>query len=99
MLLADKLLEYASGLSDLRVRRGWACLRTFAPDRRPVIGWDPEIQGLFHVAGLGGFGVTTSVVIGDIASSLICGRVVDWVDVSSFSVGREALRSMPRRED
>jgi glycine/D-amino acid oxidase-like deaminating enzyme len=94
-LLADKLLKYAPALADVTLRGGWACLRTFAPDRRPVIGWDPEIHGLFHVSGLGGFGVTTSLAIGEIASTLICGGVVDWVDTDSFSVGREALRTTP----
>jgi D-arginine dehydrogenase len=92
-LLVDKLLEHAPGLADITLLRSWACLRTFATDRLPVIGWDPEIDGLFHVSGLGGFGVTTSLAIGDIASTLICGGVIDWIDVGAFSAGRDALRS------
>lgn len=95
-LLVEKLLKHAPGLANISLRRNWACLRTFAPDRLPVIGWDPDIEGLFHVSGLGGFGVTTSVAIGDVASSLICGGVVDWVEVGSFSAGREALRAIPQ---
>jgi D-arginine dehydrogenase len=94
-LLVDKLLKHAPGLADISLRRSWACLRTFAPDRLPVIGWDPEIDGLFHVSGLGGFGVTTSLAIGDVASTLICGGVVDWIEVGSFSARRGALRSIP----
>ncbi len=93
VLLADKLLKYAPALADLKLRGGWACLRTFAPDRRPVLGWDPEIRGLFYTAGLGGFGVTTSLAIGELAAALICGGAVDWIDVSSFSMGRVALRA------
>jgi D-arginine dehydrogenase len=93
-LLADKLLKHAPGLAEISVRRSWACLRTFAPDRLPVIGWDPEINGLFHVSGLGGFGVTTSLAIGDVASTLICGGVVDWIEAGTFSARREALRSL-----
>ncbi len=93
-LLVDKLLKHAPGLEDISLRRSWACLRTFAPDRLPVIGWDPEIDGLFHVSGLGGFGVTTSLAIGDIASTLICGGVVDWIDVGPFSARRDALSSL-----
>ena len=95
-LLVDKLLKHAPGLADISLRRSWACLRTFAPDRLPVIGWDPEIDGLFHVSGLGGFGVTTSLAIGDVASTLICGGVVDWIEVGSFSARRGALRSIPQ---
>lgn len=75
----------------------WACLRTFAPDRRAVIGWDLEIQGLFHISGLGGFGVTTSLAIGDLASTLIRGGTVDWVEAGSFSAQRKALMSVGRQ--
>lgn len=94
-LLADKLLTYAPGLANVSVRRSWACLRTFAPDRFPVIGWDPKISGLFHVSGLGGFGVTTSLAVGELASALISGKAVNWIDANSFSPGREALRCIP----
>lgn len=93
-ILADKLLKHAPGLAEISIRRSWACLRTFAPDRLPVIGWDPEINGLFHVSGLGGFGVTTSLAIGDIASALICDGVVDWIEAGAFSARREALSSL-----
>ena len=92
-LLVEKLLKHAPGLADISLRRSWACLRTSAPDRRPVIGWDPEIDGLFHVSGLGGFGMTTSLAVGDIASTLICGGVVDWIDAGFFRASRDVLRS------
>ena len=92
-LLVDKLLKYAPGLANITLRRSWACLRTFAPDRLPIIGWDPDIHGLFHVSGLGGFGMSTSLAVGDIASTLIRGGVVDWIDAGAFSARREALSS------
>ena len=93
-LLVDKLLKYAPGMANITLRRSWACLRTFAPDRLPIIGWDPDIDGLFHVSGLGGFGMTTSLAVGDIASTLIRGGVVDWIEVGAFSPRREALSSL-----
>jgi D-arginine dehydrogenase len=93
-LLADKLLRHSPGLADVAVRRCWACLRTFAPDRLPVIGWDEEISGLFHVSGLGGFGVTTSLAVGDLASALICGGDLDWIEAGSFSAKREVFKGV-----
>ncbi len=93
-LLADKLLQHAPGLGDVALRRCWACLRTFAPDRLPIIGWDTDISGLFHVSGLGGFGVTTSLAVGDVASALIWGRDVDWMNADSFSSTRGGLDSV-----
>ena len=37
-----------------RVRHSWAGLRTFAPDRVPVVGYDARVEGLFWCAGQGG---------------------------------------------
>lgn len=90
-LLAAKLTAALPALSDLPIRSGWACLRTFAPDRRPVIGADPTRPGLFHVAGLGGFGVGTSWAVGELAADAIEGRARrDDVALAS-SPAREAL--------
>jgi D-arginine dehydrogenase len=87
-LLADKLARYAPGLGNLAIRRSWACLRTFAPDRRPYIGADPDLPGLFHVSGLGGFGMMTSAGVGDLAAALLAGRAPDWIDPSLVRPGR-----------
>jgi D-arginine dehydrogenase len=92
-LLAHKLAAHAPGFMDVELRRGWSCLRTFAPDRRPVIGPDPDVPGLFHVSGLGGFGVTASAGIGELAAALISDGRVDWVDAASVSPGRPAMKA------
>ncbi|MEM9623858.1 MAG: FAD-binding oxidoreductase [Pseudomonadota bacterium] len=47
-----------------RLSHQWAGLRTFAEDRRPVVGFDPESSGFFWLAGQGGFGVQTSPALG-----------------------------------
>ena len=99
-LLADKLLRFSPGLGDVAVRRAWACLRTFAPDRLPVIGWDDEISGLFHVSGLGGFGATTCLAAGDLAATLIRGGTPEWIHTSEFSPKRAAMmpgQAVPQR--
>ncbi len=49
----------------------WAGLRTFAPDRRPVVGFDRRTQGLFWLAGQGGFGVQTSPALGQLITAAI----------------------------
>lgn len=69
--LAEKLERLQPGLSDLAVRTRWVGQRVFAPDRRFVIGFDPRHRGLFHVAGLGGHGVTTSYAVGQLAANMI----------------------------
>ena len=70
-LLADKAIQYLPKLADLPIRNSWCGLRTFAPDRRFVIGWDPQLEGFFWVAGMGGHGVTVSYSVGVLAASLI----------------------------
>jgi glycine/D-amino acid oxidase-like deaminating enzyme len=89
-LLADKLSRHAPGLGNLSLRKAWACLRTFAPDRRPIIGNDPDLPGLFHVSGLGGFGVMTSAAVGELAALLLVGRTADWIDPAAVRPGRHA---------
>ncbi len=42
------------------VERRWAGLRSFAPDRLPVYGPDPEVDRFVWFAGQGGFGIQTS---------------------------------------
>jgi D-arginine dehydrogenase len=63
-------LETATTLAITRVTRSWAGLRTFAPDRTPVVGFDPEIQGLFWFAGQGGFGLQTAPALAQLGAAL-----------------------------
>jgi D-arginine dehydrogenase len=54
-----------------RVERSWAGLRSFAPDRIPVYGFDPVARGLFWCAGQGGFGIQTSPAAGKLGASIL----------------------------
>jgi D-arginine dehydrogenase len=67
-------IDRVQAIADLPVRRvvrSWAGLRTFAPDRTPVVGFDPVAQGFFWLAGQGGYGLQTSAAMGLLAASLI----------------------------
>jgi len=68
--LADSMHELAPGLTYHGITRAWSGIRTFAPDRRFVIGWDPINPNLFWVAGLGGHGMTTGLAVGRLAAEL-----------------------------
>jgi D-arginine dehydrogenase len=54
-----------------RVERSWAGLRSFAPDRLPVYGFDADAPGFFWCAGQGGFGIQTSPAAAKLAAALI----------------------------
>lgn len=73
--LAERLRRLTPWLADLGTTRTWACMRTFAADHLPVVGWDPKIAWLFWVAGLGGHGATISPAIGQMAAADIAHRL------------------------
>lgn len=74
--LAQKLLRLAPDFADLGIARAWACLRTFAPDKKPIIGPDGERPWLYWVAGLGGHGATASAAIGERAAAGIHAQLI-----------------------
>jgi glycine/D-amino acid oxidase-like deaminating enzyme len=73
--LVDKVDRLQPGLRavthELSIEHRWAGQRTFALDRRLVIGYDRRVPVLFWVAGLGGHGVTASPAIGRLAADLL----------------------------
>ena len=74
------------------VERKWAGLRSFAPDRLPVYGFDPAVPGMFWCAGQGGFGIQTSPAGAKVAAALLLGRAADdevsHIDVQVYSPAR-----------
>lgn len=59
-----------------RVEHKWAGLRSFAPDRKPVIGPDPQNAAFFWLAGQGGFGIQTAPATAKLAASMIVDTLV-----------------------
>lgn len=57
----------------IRLERKWAGLRSFAPDRLPVIGRDPAVPAFFWLAGQGGFGIQTAPAVAALAAELLLG--------------------------
>lgn len=56
-----------------RIHSRWAGLRSFTRDKHPAVGFAPDQEGFFWLAGQGGFGLQTSPAMALIASSLISG--------------------------
>ena len=66
--LSASLWEVAPEFAAVPIARLWCGLRTFAPDRRFVLGHDPLNPRLFWVAGLGGHGMTSGLAVGHAAA-------------------------------
>jgi D-arginine dehydrogenase len=77
-----------------RVERSWAGLRSFAPDRLPVYGFDPAVPGFFWCVGQGGFGIQTSPAAARMAAALLLdeeqGSMAAAIDAAVFSPARFA---------
>jgi D-arginine dehydrogenase len=74
------------------VERKWAGLRSFAPDRLPVYGFDPRREGFFWFAGQGGFGIQTAPAAARLAAQLLLGRprdaMTEPLDAALYSPAR-----------
>ena len=75
-----------------RVTRKWAGLRSFAPDRLPVIGFDSASADFFWFAGQGGFGIQTAPAAAKLARSILLGQTPDeslqTIDASLYAASR-----------
>lgn len=59
------------------VERKWAGLRSFAPDRRPVYGFDPVVPNFFWFAGQGGYGIQTAPAAARLSAQQLLDRPRD----------------------
>ncbi|WP_419825841.1 NAD(P)/FAD-dependent oxidoreductase [Sphingomonas sp.] len=83
------------GVVDWRVEaveRRWAGLRSFAPDRLPVYGFDVAMPGFFWFAGQGGFGIQTAPAAARIGAALLSGTAphasVEEIDPKAYAPSR-----------
>ncbi|MGA1074484.1 MAG: NAD(P)/FAD-dependent oxidoreductase [Ilumatobacteraceae bacterium] len=74
MAQATDALAEATTLRVRGVRSSWAGLRTFTPDRVPVVGPDPDHPGWFWLAGQGGAGIKTAPAMAEALAALVLGE-------------------------
>ncbi len=68
-----QVLDRVNAVTTLQVRSvhtSWAGLRTFAPDRSPVVGPHPDEPLLFCFIGQGGYGIQTAPALAQVAAEL-----------------------------
>jgi len=71
--LGIERVNEATTLALRSVVSAWAGLRTFAPDRVPVVGEDPDQPGLFWLVGQGGYGIQTAPALARCLAGLVAG--------------------------
>jgi D-arginine dehydrogenase len=88
--IAVDRFEQATGTQVRKVHHRWAGLRVFAPDRTPVVGFDPDAPGFFWLVGQGGYGIQTAPAMGRVAAALASGEPVPD-DIARQGVTAQAL--------
>jgi D-arginine dehydrogenase len=71
--LAAHRMQERTNVRIERIHSRWAGLRTFTRDRHPAVGFAPDAEGFFWLAGQGGFGLQTSPVMAAMTAALITG--------------------------
>lgn len=77
------------------VRSSWAGLRSFVPDRSPVVGYDPSVAGFFWFAAQGGYGIQLAPALARIGAAALREQptpsdVAQRLSVSALSPARFA---------
>jgi D-arginine dehydrogenase len=88
--IAVERIETATTLKIRRIKNKWAGLRSFVADKNLVVGYDPAVEGLFWLAGQGGYGIQTGESAGRLAASLALGRGMPG-DIAGLGVSEAAL--------
>lgn len=98
LVLAEGLhrFEQAVSMPVRRVEHSWAGLRTFAPDRTPVAGFDPKTEGFFWLAGQGGYGVQTAPALARLSAALILGGAPQMPQEMLGALSPQRLHASPR---
>jgi D-arginine dehydrogenase len=87
--IAIDRFERMTSIKVARLRKKWAGLRSFGPDRSPIIGYDPGADGFFWLAGQGGYGIQSAPAAAQLAADLVRGeRTLDAFDPMSVSPAR-----------
>ncbi len=92
--IAAARIEEAVRFPITRIERRWAGLRTFAPDRSPVVGYDDRVDDFFWLVGQGGYGIQTAPALSRAAAALAWHRALP-ADLRAAGV-REAELSVQR---
>lgn len=94
MVLAEGLHRFskATTMEITRVEQSWAGLRTFAPDRTPVNGFERQTDGFYWLTGQGGYGIQTAPAMSQLAADQILGHKPDLPDTIVAALSPDRFR-------
>jgi len=105
-LCVDRITS-AFNLDIHRIHNKWAGLRSFVPDKSPVVGYAPHADtphndGFFWLAGQGGYGIQTAPALARYAAALVLEQTppADIIDqgLDPCAIGPERLVNSAAKE-
>jgi len=85
-----RALLYMPGLARLTATRCWAGFRAATPDKLPLVGPAPGVEGLLLATGHEGLGVTTSLATARLLADSVLGRT-SAIPFEPYLPGRAAV--------
>jgi glycine oxidase len=85
--LAEAAASLIPALAEARIIEAWAGLRPISGDNWPILGPDPELEGLFYATGQGRNGILYAPLTGRAVADLIL-RGQTEIDWEAFAIRR-----------
>ncbi len=85
--ILEKALERIPMLEQAEIANEWAGLYETTPDHHAIIGWEPNVKGMFYCTGFSGHGFMHAPAAGLVTAELITGKTPS-VDITSLSPQR-----------
>jgi len=96
--VAEELLPTAvrvfPALAESAIAHRWVGLYEMTPDRHPIIGRVPGLDGLLLANGFSGHGFQHAPIVGQLLAELVVGGVARAVDISSLGLDRFAAETV-----
>lgn len=87
--ILERALDRIPQLETAEVANQWAGLYETTPDHRAIIGWEPAVEGVFHVIGFSGHGFMHAPAAGVVTAEMVAGKKSS-IDITEFSPMRFA---------
>ncbi len=89
--ICNRMIKLMPRLKNIRVRRVWRGLYLMTPDGSPLVGWNRDVEGLLHAAGMCGQGFMLGPGLGELIARIVTAKTVpsDLVILDSFSPYRD----------
>ncbi|MEW6050150.1 MAG: FAD-binding oxidoreductase [Candidatus Zixiibacteriota bacterium] len=87
--ILERALDRIPQLETAEIANKWAGLYETTPDHRAIIGWEPTVTGMLHVAGFSGHGFMHAPAAGIVTAEMATGKETT-IDISTLSPERFA---------